>query len=103
MRTMRNRTQVRPATTEEAAGLEMVSNWEDVHHERLWHYTDVTEEGEPEEDEEMGTGDSFPDVRHGRPDAQPEPERAGASEGSVEPSHQPLTVPEPEEERVKKE
>ena len=98
-----NRTQVRPATNEEASELKMV--WtdlsEDVRRGKLRHYTDTTQEGEPEEDEEMGTEDNVPDVRHGRPDVQPEPERSGMPEGSaVEPSQPSVTVPELEEEKM---
>ena len=93
---------MRPATNEEASGSEMVRNWipelsEDVRRARLLHHTAVTQAGEPEEDEGKGAKESIPDVRHGRPEVQPEPERPGKPEGSVvEPSHQSLTVPEPD-------
>ena len=62
-------------------------------------HTDITQEGEPEEDEETDAGDSAPNVRHGRPDVQHEP----GEDSAVEPSKQSLTVLEPEEERVRTE
>ena len=72
---------MRPATHEEASGLDMVRNLipelsEDIRRGRL-------QEGEPQEDEEMDAGDSAPDVRHGSLDSQPEPERAEIPEDSV--------------------
>ena len=47
---------MRLATNKEADGLEMVRNWmqelsEDVRRGRLQHFADITEDGEPDEDE----------------------------------------------------
>ena len=73
---------------------------EDVRRGRLLHYTHITREEKPE-DEQMSTEDNVPDVRHGRPDGQPEPKRSGKRQGSVvEPSQPSLSVSGPGEERM---
>ena len=82
-----NRRQVRLATNKEADGLEIVRNWiqelsEDVRRGRLQHYADITEEGEPGEDE-IGLGECVPDVRHGLSHVQSEPGRTTILDGSV--------------------
>ena len=85
--------------------MEMVRKWiqelsEDVRRGRLQHEADITEEEEPDEDDEMGPDESVPDVRRGRPHVQSEPERTTILEGSiVERSSRPLIVPETEEPR----
>ena len=74
-----HRTQVRPATNEEAEGIETVASMlpeltEAVREGRTRHFADITDEGDPEDDEPMVVeGDAF-DIRLGRPDSQPEPE-----------------------------
>ena len=79
-------------------GQELLS--EDVRRGRLPHHADITEEEEPDEDEEMGSDESVPGVRHGRPHVQSEPEGTTILEGSVvERSSRPLIVPETEEPR----
>ena len=74
-----NRTQVRPATNEEAEGIEIVTSMlpnltEAVREGRTRHFADITEEGDPEDDEPMVVEGDVMDVRLGRPDSQPEPE-----------------------------
>ena len=83
------------ATNEKADGLGMVRNWiqelsEDVRRGRLQHCADITEEGEPHEDEEMGADESVPDVRHGHPHVQSEPERTTTLEGGRRRKEQPI-------------
>ena len=75
-------------------------NSEDVRRGRLLHHTQITREEKPE-DEQMSTEDNVPDVRHGRPDDQPEPKRSGKRQGRVVgPSQPSLSVLGPEEERM---
>ena len=50
---------------------------EHVFRGRARDYTDITEEGEPEVVEEMGTGECVRDVRHGRSDVQLVHEKEG--------------------------
>ena len=74
-----NRTQVRPATNEEAEGIESVTSLlpnltEAVREGRTRHLADITDEGDPEDDEPMVVEGDVMDVRLGRPDSQPEPE-----------------------------
>ena len=74
-----NRTQMRPATNEEAEGIEIVTSLlpnltEAVREGRTRHFADITEEGDPEDDEPMIVEGDIMDVRLGRPDSQPEPE-----------------------------
>ena len=86
-----NRTQVRPATNEEAEGIETVASLlpgltEAVREGRTRHFADITEEGDPEDDEPMVVEGDVMDVRLGRPDSQPEPE-LNAPANSNAPSH----------------
>ena len=86
-----NRTQVRPATNEEADGIETVASLlpnltEAVREGRTRHFADITEEGDPEDDEPMVVEGDVMDVRLGRPDSQPEPE-LNAPANSNAPSH----------------
>ena len=74
-----NRSQVRPATTEEAEVIETVASLlpeltEAVREGRSRHFGDTTDEGHPKNDEEMVMEDNVMDVRLGRSDSQPEPE-----------------------------
>ena len=74
-----NRTQVRPATNEEAEGIETVTSLlpsltEAVREGRMRHFADITDEGDPENDKQIGVEEDVMDVRLGRPDSQPEPE-----------------------------
>ena len=74
-----NRTQVRPATNEEAEGIETVTSLlpnltEAVREGRTRHFADITDEGDPEDDEPMVVEGDVMDVRLGRPDSQREPE-----------------------------
>ena len=74
-----NRTQVRPATNEEAEGIETVTSLlpnltEAVREGRTRHFADITDEGDPEEDEPTVVEGDVMDVRLGRPDSQPKPE-----------------------------
>ena len=74
-----NRTQVRPATNEEAEGIETVTSLlpnltEAVREGRTRHFADITDEGDPEDDEQMVVEGDVMDVRLGKPDSQPEPE-----------------------------
>ena len=74
-----NRTQVRPATNEEAEGIETVASLlpgltEAVREGRTRHFADITEDCDPEDDEPMVVEGDVMDVRLGRPDKQPEPE-----------------------------
>ena len=76
-----NRTQVKPATNEEAEGIETVTSLlpsltEAIREGRTRHFTDITVEGD------------VMDVRLGRPDSQPEPElnaRANSNASSRQP------------------
>ena len=83
-----NRTQVRPATNEEAEGIETVTSLlpnltEAVREGRTRHFADITDEGDPEDDEPMVVRGDVMDVRLGRPDSQPEPEaEASTSAGT---------------------
>ena len=86
-----NRTQVRPATNEEAEGIETVTSLlpslaEAVREGRTRHFDDITDEGDPEDDEPMVVEGDVMDVRLGRPDTQPEPE-LNAPANSNAPSH----------------
>ena len=86
-----NRTQVRPATNEEAEGIETVtallpSLTEAVREGRTRHFADITDEVDPEDDEPMVVQGDIMDVRLGRPDSQPEPE-LNAPANSNAPSH----------------
>ena len=74
-----NRTQVRPATNEEAEGIETVTSLlpgltEAVREKRTRHFADITSEGDPEDDEDTVVESDVMDVRLGRPDSQPAPE-----------------------------
>ena len=82
-----NRTQVRPATNEEAEGIETVTSLlpnltEAVRSGRTRHFADITDEGDPEDDEPMVVGSDVMDVRLGRPDSQLEPEQLNAPANS---------------------
>ena len=82
-----NRTQVRPATNEEAKGIEIVSSLlpnltEAVREGRTRHFADIIEE----DDEPMVVEGYVMDVRLGRPDSQPEWE-LNAPANSNAPSH----------------
>ena len=98
-----NRTQVRPATNEEAEGIETVTSLlpsltEAVREGRTRHFADITDEGDPEDDEPI-----IVDVRLGRPHSQLEPEelnapansnassRSARSETHAEPEAEPST------------
>ena len=86
-----NRTQVRPATNEEAEGIETVTSLlpnltEAVREGRTRHFADITDEGDPEDDEPMVVEGDVMDVRLGRPDSQPEPE-LNVPANSRAPSH----------------
>ena len=66
-----NRTQVRPATNEEAEGIEIVTSLvpnlsEAVREGRTRHFADITEEGDPEDDEPMVVEGDVTDVRLGK-------------------------------------
>ena len=87
-----NRTQVRPATNEGAEGIETVASLlpiltEAVREGRTPHIADITDEGDPEDDEQMVVEGDVMDVRLGRPDSQPEPE-LNAPTNSDAPSRQ---------------
>ena len=86
-----NRTQVRPATNEEAGGIETVTSLlpnmtEVVREGRTRHFADITDEGDPEDDEPMVVESDVMDGRLGRPDSQPEPEELNALANSNAPS-----------------
>ena len=84
--------QVRPATNEEEAeGIETVTSLlpdltEAGREGRTRHFADITDEGDPEDDEPMVVEGDVMDVRLGRPDSQPEPELNAPANSSV-PSH----------------
>ena len=72
-------TQVRPATNEEAEGIETVASLlpgltEAVREGRTRHFADITDEGDPEDDKETVVEGDVMDVRLGRPDSKPEPD-----------------------------
>ena len=82
-----NRTQVRPATNEEAEGIETVTSLlpdltEAVREGRTRHFANINDEGDPEDDEPMVVEGHAMDVRLGRPDSQPEPEELNARANS---------------------
>ena len=84
-----NRTQVRPATNEEAEGIEIVTSMlpnltEAVREGHTRHFADIPEEADPEDDEPMVVEGDVMDVRLGRPDSQPE---LNAPANSNAPSH----------------
>ena len=86
-----NRTHLRPATNEEAEGIEIVTSLlpnlaEAVREGRTRHFAYITEEVDPEEDEPMVVEADVMDVRLGRPDSQPERE-LNAPANSNAPSH----------------
>ena len=86
-----NRTQVRPATNEEAEGIETVTSLlpnltEAVREGRTRHFADITDERDPEDDEPMVVEGDVMDVRLGRRDSQPDPE-LNALANSNAPSH----------------
>ena len=74
-----NRTQVRPATNEEAEGIETVTSLlpnltEAVREGRTRHFADITDEGDSEDDDQKVVEGDVMDVRLCKPDSQPEPE-----------------------------
>ena len=82
---------VRPATNEEAEGIEIVSSLlpnltEAVREGRTRHFADITEDCDPEDDEPMVVEGDVMDVRLGRPDSQSEQE-LNAPASSNAPSH----------------
>ena len=99
-----NRTQVRPATNEEAEKIETVTSLlpnltEAVREGRMRHFADITDEGDPEDDELMVVEGDVMDVRLGRPDTQPEPElNAPANSNASSRSARSETHTEPEAE-----
>ena len=99
-----NRTQVMPATNEEAEKIETVTSLlpnvtDAVREGRTRHFADITDEGDPEDDEPIVVEGDVMDVRLGRPDSQPEPE-LNAPASSNAPLHSPRseTHAEPEAE-----
>ena len=85
------RTQVRLATNEEAEGIETVtallpSLTEAVREGRTRHVADITDEGDPEDDEPTVMEGDVMDFRFGRPDLQREPE-LNVPANSNAPSH----------------
>ena len=79
-----NRTQARPATNEEAEGIEAFASLspeltEFVREGRTRHFADITAEGDPHDDEETFVEGDVTDVRPQRPDSQPEPESNAAT------------------------
>ena len=80
-----NRTQVRPATNEEAEGIETVTSplpdlTEAVREGRARQFADISDERDP--DEPIIVEGDVMDVRLGRPDSQPEPEELNAPTNS---------------------
>ena len=70
---------MRPATNEEAEGIETVTSilpslTDAVREGRTRHFADITDEGDPEDDEPTVVEGDVMDVRLGRPESQPEPE-----------------------------
>ena len=100
----RNRTQVRPATNEDAEGIETVTSLLPsltgaVREGRTRHIADITDEGDPEDDEPMIVEGDVMDVRLGRPDSQPEPElNAPSNSNAPSQSSRSETHAEPEAE-----
>ena len=106
-----NRTMVRPATNEEAEGVETVTSLlpsltEAVREGRMRHFADITDGWDPEDDEQMVAEEDVMDVRLGRPDSQPEPElnepansnatsRSARSETHASPRPRPRLQPAP--------
>ena len=79
------------ATNEEAEGIETVTSLlpnltEAVREGRTRHFADITDEGDPEDDEPMVVEGDVMDVRLGRPGSQPEPEELNAPANSNAPS-----------------
>ena len=73
------RTQVRPATNEEAEEIETVASLlpertQAVREGRTRHFADSTDEGDPEDEEEAIVEGDTMDIRLGRRDSQSEPE-----------------------------
>ena len=99
-----NRTQVRPATNEEAEGIQTVTSLlpnltEAVREGRTRHFADITEEGDPVDDEPLVVEGDVMDVRLGRPDSQPELElNAPANSNASSRSDRSETHAEPEAE-----
>ena len=99
-----NRTQVRPATNEEGEGIETVTlllpNLTDAVREgRTRLFADITDEGDPEDDEPMVVEGDVMDVTLGRPDSHPEPElNAPANSSASSRSARSETHAEPEAE-----
>ena len=97
-----NRAQVRPA--EEAEGIETVTSLlpnlnEAVREGRTRHFADITDEGDPEDDDPKVVEGDVMDVRLGRPDSQPEPElNAPANSNASSRSARSETHAEPEAE-----
>ena len=60
----------------------MPSLTEAVREGRTRHFADITDEGDPEDDEPMVVEGDVMDVRLGRPDSQPEPEELNAPANS---------------------
>ena len=69
-----NRTQVRNATNEEAEGIETVTSLLSGLTEAVREGRTITDEGDPEDDEETVVEGDVMDVHLGRPDSQLEPE-----------------------------
>ena len=102
-----NRTQVTPATNEEAEGIETVTSLlpnltEAVREGRTRHFADITAKEDPEDDEPMVVEGDVKDVRLGRPDSQQERElnapansnassRSARSETQAEPAAEAST------------
>ena len=74
-----HRTQVRPATNEDAEGTEAVASLfsgltKAIHEGCTRHFADITDEGDPEDNEETVVEGYVTDVCVGRPDLQPKSE-----------------------------
>ena len=83
-----NRTQVRPATNEEAEGIEIVTSLlpnltEAVREGRTRHFADIPDEEDAEDDEPMVVEGDVLDVHLGRPDSQPQPELNAPAKSSA--------------------
>ena len=95
---------MRAATNEEAEGIETVTSLlptltEAVHEGRTRHFADITDEGDPDNDEPTVVEGDVMDVRLGRPDSQPEPElNAPANSDATSRSARSETHAEPEAE-----
>ena len=86
-----NRTQVRPATNEEAEGIETGTSLlptltEAVREGRTRHLAGIIDEGDPDEDEPMVVESDVMEARLAKPDSQPEPEELNAPAYSTAPS-----------------